>query len=281
MAATREEQYEDLAHGGKRLADRVTVIVGGGGAALGRATARRFHAEGAHVVCADRVKDSDAGSAMVEELGERASAVGLDIMDHEQYKAMLEGVVAEFGRLDVLFNLMVAGRTPGPQDWEYTLTASFGPTYFGTLYGAELMSRGGGGSIINTSSDAGIGISGKFRPLPPITEEEAEADVTIGQGSYGAAKAGVWHFTKEMAMRYARRGVRVNCISPGYMATPLTLNNIQGAYRDQVTDSIPMGHFGQAEDVAAAVAFFASDDSRYLTGHLITVDGGYSVWGPR
>jgi NAD(P)-dependent dehydrogenase (short-subunit alcohol dehydrogenase family) len=143
------------------------------------------------------------------------------------------------------------------------------------------MSRHGGGSIINTSSDAGIGISAKFRPADPPADLGPFDAVTIGQGSYGAAKAGVWHFTKEMAMKYARYGVRVNCISPGYMATPLTLNNIVGDYRDQVTESIPMGRFGQAEDVAAAVAFFACDDSRYLTGHLITVDGGYSVWGPR
>lgn len=271
---------EELPVRARRYEGRVAVVVGGGGAALGRASSRRLAAEGAHVVCVDRTKDAGASSAMAAELGGQGESVLVDLLKHETVRSAFESVIETHGRIDTLFNLMVAGRTIEPDGWQYTLVSSFAPTYFGTLYGAELMSRHGGGSIVNTSSDAGITISPKFRPTP-LGEEEAGRDYTVGRGSYGAAKAGVWHYTKEAAMQYARRGVRVNCISPGYMATPLTTNNITGEYLNEVLGAIPMGRFGQADDVAAAVAFLGSDDARYLTGQLIMVDGGFAVWGGR
>jgi NAD(P)-dependent dehydrogenase (short-subunit alcohol dehydrogenase family) len=263
-----------------RLEGKVALVTGAGGSAIGRATTDLFAAEGAVVICADRPKDAEAGREQAERLaagGHQAQAVVVDVMDDSSVRAALESAIAELGRLDVLFNLMVAGRTVAPDDWQWTLSSPFAPIYFGTFYGAELMSRHGGGSIINASSISGVVLSPSIAPLPPLGNDEEPMPASIGQGSYGAAKATVHHYTKEMAVRYARRGVRVNTVAPGFMQTPFTLRSIHGEYRERLEETIPMGHMGHAEDVAGAALYFASDESRYVTGQLIVVDGGFSA----
>jgi 3-oxoacyl-[acyl-carrier protein] reductase len=262
-----------------RLEGKVALITGAGGTAIGRASSLRFVAEGATVVCADREKDRAAGDELVEELtaaGGRAAAATVDLADHESVLSVLEDAIRQHGRLDVLFNLMVWGRVTRPDDWEWMLEATFAPTYFGTRYGCELMARHGGGSIINVSSVNGVALSPSVQPLPPITPETADEPITLGAGSYPAAKATVATLSKEYAVRYGRRNVRVNTIAPGFIATPFTLSFYAGEARERLEDAIPLGRLGAPEDIAGAAAFLASDDAAYVSGQVITVDGAYS-----
>jgi len=265
---------------GRRFAGKVVVISGAGGASIGRACAQRFFEEGAHVVSHERPKDAELGEEVVKSItaqGGTAQTAVVDSKEHTAVKAALGDVIAEHGKIDALLHVMPWGWTRPPDDWRYTLASPFAPVYFGTYYGAEYMSRHGGGSILNWSSVAGVVVSQRTSPKPPLTDEERAQDFELPTGSYGAAKATVFHVSKEFAVTYARRGVRVNTIAPGYMATPLTLERIQDDYKRSVEEAIPMGHFGEAEDIAAAAAFFASDDAKYVTGQLLVVDGGYTA----
>lgn len=259
------------------LAEKIALVTGAGGSAIGKATCRRFAADGATLICADREKDAAAGAELVAELvadGAAATTAVVDLHDDKSVRAMLSEAIDEHGRLDVLFNLMVWGRPPAP-DWQWMLDATFAPTYFGTLHGAELMSAHGGGSIINASSVAGVVLSPAVQPLPPLGAEESLEPPVMG-GSYAAAKATVATLTREYAVRYGRRGVRVNAIAPGFMATPFTLGAYTPNFWGRVEDAIPLGRMGAPEDIAGAAAYFARDDSAYVTGQLLVVDGGYS-----
>jgi NAD(P)-dependent dehydrogenase (short-subunit alcohol dehydrogenase family) len=262
-----------------RLAGKVALITGAGGSAIGRTTASRFAREGATLICADREKDAAAGEELVAELvagGAAATAVTVDLQTEASIREMLEDAVDRHGRLDVLFNLMVWGRPPTPGDWQWMQNATFVPTYFGTYHGADLMARHGGGSIVNASSIAGVVLSPAVQPLPPIEAEDLQAPTPPGPGSYAAAKVTVEMLTREFAVRYGRRGVRVNAVAPGFMATPFTLSAYDPAFWERVEHAIPLGRLGRAEDIAATAAFLASDDAAYITGQLLVVDGGYS-----
>jgi NAD(P)-dependent dehydrogenase (short-subunit alcohol dehydrogenase family) len=260
------------------------VITGAGGTGIGRACSQRLFEEGAHVVSLERPKDAERGEEVVASItsqGGTSQTSVVDLHEHLAVKEALGAVIAEHGRIDALLNVMPWGWTRPPDDWRYTLASAFAPPYFGTFYGAEYMSRHGGGSIVNWSSAAGVVITGRAAVLPPLTDEEAAQDFELPLGSYGAAKATVHHLSKEFAVKYAARGVRVNTIAPGYMATPFTLERVHGEYRDQVEATIPMGKLGAPEDIAAAAAYFASDDAKYVTGQLIVVDGGYGLRAAR
>jgi NAD(P)-dependent dehydrogenase (short-subunit alcohol dehydrogenase family) len=263
-----------------RLDGKIALITGAGGSQIGRVTSRRFAAEGATVVCADRPKDQGAGQELVAELRENGlsgQARTVDLTDHLAVRAVLEQTIDEHGRLDVLFNLMVWGRVPSDAGWEFMLASTFAPAYFGTRYGCQLMARHGGGSVINTSSIAGVALSPQIRPLPPVGDEVEP--VTLGTGSYAAAKATIAQLTREYAVMYGRRGVRVNALAPGIIATPWTLSTPLGedeARRRLEERAIPLGRLGLPEEIAGPAVFLASDDSSYMTGHLLVVDGGFS-----
>ncbi len=261
-----------------RLEGRIALVTGAGGSSIGRATCRRFAAEGATLICADREKDREAGARLIAELeadGASVSAAVVDLQREQSVREMLEAAIARHGRLDVLFNLMVWGRPPGP-DWRWMLEGTFAPTYFGTYFGAELMARHGGGSIVNASSVAGVVLSPAVQPLPPIDNAQRDAPFEPTAGSYSAAKATVATLTREYAVKYGRRGVRVNAVAPGFMDTPFTMSSYDDRFWQRVEQAIPMGRFGRPEDVAATAAFLASDDAAYITGQLLVVDGGYS-----
>jgi NAD(P)-dependent dehydrogenase (short-subunit alcohol dehydrogenase family) len=264
-----------------RLSGKVAVVGGGGGFAIGRATVRRFVAEGAHVYAMDRAKDRLGADDFAEQLrrdtGVTVRPLTVAPLDAETFRISLEQVVREMGRLDVFVNFLVAGRTTASDDWQWTLNSPFAPTYFGLVYAAELMSRGGGGSIVNTSSVSGVVLSPSIAPLDPLDSNAGEEPILLGAGSYGAAKATIGHLTREYAVRYGRRNVRVNAIAPGFMATPFTLRSIHGDYRSDLEQRIPLGHLGEGLDIANLALFLASDEAKYVTGQLIVVDGGYSA----
>lgn len=262
-----------------RLGGKVALVTGAGGSAIGRATCKRFAEEGAILICADRDKDAAAGTDLVAQLragGGEAMAVVVDLQSHESVHDMIQNAAERYGRLDVLFNLMVWGRARAAGAWQWTLNATFAPTYFGTFYGAEVMSLHGGGSIINASSVAGVVLSPAVQPLPALGAEAPAMRAVLGAGSYGAAKSTVGMLTREYAVRYGRRGVRVNAIAPGFIATPYTLSAFKEDFYARLQEAIPMGRLGQPEDIGATAAFLASDDARYMTGQVLVVDGGYS-----
>jgi len=228
------------------------ALVSGGARNIGGASARLLVAEGAKVVIGDVLDDE--GAALAEELGESARFVHLDVTSDEDWKAAVALTVAEFGRLDVLFNN--AGIFNGGQLqrykrelWQEMLDVNLTGAFLGMRASADAIIAAGGGSIINTSSIEGL------RGTP-------------WAHGYVASKWGLTGLTKSAAMELAPQGVRVNSIHPGRISTPAT---------DQMPADlipIPLGRPGLPDEVATFVVFLASDESSFATGSEFVMDGG-------
>ncbi|MER5641219.1 3-oxoacyl-ACP reductase [Kitasatospora sp. NPDC002227] len=245
-----------------RLEGRVAVITGAG-SGIGLATARRFAAEGAKVVCVDL--DETSGKAAAEEVG--GLFIQADVTDEEAVKAMYETAVAEYGRLDITFNN--AGISPPDDDsilvtgldaWKRVQEVNLTSVYLCCKYAIPHMQRQGKGSIINTASFVAV------------------MGAATSQISYSASKGGVLAMSRELGVQFAREGIRVNALCPGPVNTPLLqelfAKDPERAARRLV--HIPLGRFAEPEEIAAAVAFLASDDSSFMTANTFLVDGGIS-----
>lgn len=249
--------------------DQQVALITGAGSGIGRASARRFAAEGAAVMCADI--DRQAAEATVNDVlaaGGQADSVMLDVTDMTAMQAAMETTQAKFGRLNILFNNAGVG---GGFDWQQTIAVNLTGVYNGLAMGARLFAEHGGGSIINTASIAGlVGLTG-----PHVAALE---DIEDGPGAYIAAKHGVVGLTKQYAVTYGRFGVRVNAIAPGYIETPMTAEFREdpdaAAY---LTDLHPLGRLGQPEEIASVAAFLASADASFINGVTLPVDGGYTA----
>ena len=247
-----------------RLQGRVAAITGGA-LGIGAATARLFAAEGAAVAVGD-VK-ADAAEAVVEEIvqsGGRAIAVGVDVGDAGQVQAYLDRTVADLGRLDVMFaNAGIAHSAPfleHPEaQWHRVLRVNLTGVFLCCQIAARLMVKQGGGRIITTASING------FRGVENLV-------------GYNTAKAGVIELTKTMAVELAQHNIQVNAIAPAQIDTRLTRGYSDEARARRVA-RIPMGRFGEADEVARAALFLASDDATFVTGHTLAVDGGYLAGG--
>jgi len=234
-----------------RVAGKV-VLISGGARNIGGASARQLVAEGASVVIGDLLDDE--GAALAAELGSAARYVHLDVTSEEDWEAAVAFAVAEFGKLDVLFNN--AGIFNGGQlqrykrsQWQEMLDVNLTGAFLGAKAAADAIIAAGGGSIINTSSIEGL------RGTP-------------WAHGYVASKWGLTGLTKSLAMELAPHGIRVNSIHPGRISTPAT---------DQMPEDlipIPLGRPGKPEEVAAFVVFLASDESSFSTGAEFVVDGG-------
>ncbi|SCL58121.1 3-oxoacyl-ACP reductase [Micromonospora chersina] len=243
-----------------RLQDRVAVVTGAG-SGIGLATVRRFAAEGARVVCVDI--DAEAGKRAADEVA--GEFVAADVADEAAVRDLFDGVAARHGRVDVAFNN--AGISPPDDDsiletgldaWERVLRVNTTSVYLCCKYAIPHMRRQGKGSIINTASFVAL------------------MGAATSQIAYTASKGGVLAMTRELGVQFAREGIRVNALCPGPVATPLLLElfakDPERAARRLV--HVPMGRFGNPEEIAAAVAFLASDDASFMTAAQFVVDGG-------
>lgn len=255
-----------------RLQDKVAIVTGGAGG-MGQATVARFLAEGARVVIADfNAASGQATFDMARQAGHADAArfIRTDVAREADIKAMIECAMSEFGRLDILFNNAGVGGAIGPvweieeEEWDYTFDVLVKGVFFGIKHGTRVLrQQQQGGSIINTASVAGL--SGGCGPL-----------------AYSAAKAAVVNLSRAAAVQLAPDRIRVNAICPGFILTGLTHSaqvSLEEAGR-HLDGLQPWPEHGTGADIAGTALFLASDDSRFVTGDAIVVDGALTAIGP-
>ena len=244
-----------------RLEGKVAMVTGAG-SGIGRATAETLAREGASVMCADVNLDGARETAYnITTAGWTAVPRGLDVRDEDAVREALEATVDDLGALHILIN--DAGIGGRDHTWDDLIEVNLNGVYYGLKHGAPLIERSGGGSIVSLSSILGlIGIPG--------TNDE-------GTG-YTASKHGVVGLTRAYALQYARRGVRVNCVNPGFVETPLTAPLWDDPVRlEQTTARHPIGRLGQPQEIADAILFLVSEEASFITGVALPVDGGYTA----
>jgi len=253
----------------ERLAGRVALITGAA-SGIGKATAERLAAEGAEVVITD--VDDGGGKSVASELayrGQRAAYLHLDVVSEPEWQRAVEDTAEQFGRLDILVNNAGVRGEPGPieqtslADWDRSIAILQTGVFLGMKHAATALLNSPHASVINISSV--FGASGGFGTSP----------------AYHAAKGAVRILTKTAAVRWARKGIRVNSVHPGFIDTPLLRPDSVGAepctdrFQEAILRSTPMGRLGRPAEVAAGVAYLASDDASYVTGSELYIDGGY------
>jgi NAD(P)-dependent dehydrogenase (short-subunit alcohol dehydrogenase family) len=247
-----------------RLDGKVALITGAAGG-MGREAAGLFAEEGARVVISD--VEEEAGRAAAEEIGDAAAFVPADVSRAADVEAMVRFAVERFGGLHVLYNNAGVilpddvGVVETDEDtWDRTMSINLKGVWLGCKFGIPAMIRSGGGSIVNVASFV------------------AWMGAATSQTAYTASKGAVLSMTREIAVEYARRGIRCNALCPGPIDTPLLAELLSDqARRQRRFVHIPMGRLGQAEELAKAALFLASDDSSYMTGASLVVDGGITA----
>ncbi|HET9793344.1 MAG TPA: glucose 1-dehydrogenase [Thermoanaerobaculia bacterium] len=241
-----------------KLDGRNTVVTGGG-SGIGAAIARRFAAEGASVVVADRRED--AARAVAEEIGASAVSATADVSREDSMREMIDGALSRLGRLDVLVNNAGIGERAVPieeksaADWQRVIDTNLSSVFYGIKHAARVMKASGrGGVIVNVSSILG---SVGFKGAP----------------AYVAAKHGIQGLTKAAALELAPFGIRVVAVQPAFVHTPLVAAELEAA----VLPLHPIGRIGEPEEVAALVTFLASDEAGFMTGAGYLIDGAYTA----
>ncbi|WP_372618300.1 SDR family NAD(P)-dependent oxidoreductase [Falsiroseomonas sp.] len=243
------------------LAGRVALVTGASGG-LGRHFARVLHRAGAAVALAARRPESVAADAA--ELGERALAVALDVTDPASIEAALDAVQAAFGTCDLLVNNAgIAATKPfldhGAADWDQVMAVDLrGAFLMGQAAARRMVAAGRPGVIVNIASILG-------------------ARVIPGVAGYSAAKAGLLHLTRQMAVELARHRIRVNALAPGYIATDINRGFFETEAGQAVVKRIPQRRLGRVEDLTGPLLLLASEAGAHMTGSVVTVDGGHSV----
>ncbi len=251
--------------------DGKVAVVTGAASGLGRASAMRMAREGASVVAADL--NSQGGELVISEIaaaGGRAVYQRTDVTSESDIHALIERAVREYGRLDITYNnagiigAMGSIESVSEADWDKTFAILTKAVFFGIKHSVAPMRRAGGGSIISTASIAGM--SGSFR-----------------LHAYSSAKAAVINLTRTAAIELGKDKIRVNCICPGVISTPLVHGGIAGG--KEMLDTLlakaqPLQRAGEAEDIANMALFLASDESAWVTGAAMVVDGGFTAGTP-
>lgn len=250
-----------------RLDGKVALITGAG-SGIGREASLLFAAEGASVVAVDR-DEASAGATvdLVVAAGGAAAAFGADVSSSDGCAAMIAFAESTYGALHVLFNnagVMLSGDDDAlstPEDvWETTMAVNAKGVWLGCKHGIPALARAGGGSIVNTASF--VALMGAATP----------------QVAYTASKGAVLALSRELAVIHARDGIRVNALCPGPLRTELLMKFLDtDEKRHRRLVHIPMGRFGEAREIAKAALFLASDDSSFMTGAQLVVDGGITA----
>ncbi|MFC1972675.1 SDR family NAD(P)-dependent oxidoreductase [Chloroflexota bacterium] len=248
-----------------RLNEKV-MLVTGGASGIGQASVLRCAREGAELVVVD-INEAELRETerMLGELGEDALFIQADVTMEPHWQRVVNQVEERYGRLDILFsnagnNLVRLITETTVEEWDAIFNLNLRGVFLGSKYVIPLMLKGGGGNIINMAST--FGIIG-FSKMP----------------AYCASKGGVIALTRQLALDYAQHNIRVNCICPGPTLTPRIKGYIE---KDKTVEernlaTVPMGRWAQPEEIAAVVAFMASDDTSYMTGAAIVVDGGQTI----
>lgn len=246
----------------RRLEGKVAIVTGGGGG-IGSAVARRIVDEGGRIVIADLFEDSARTAA--EPLGDAAFAVQFDASDPASIEAMVDAAVDRFGGLDILHNnAAMTDPAKHPFDttpvdipieiWDEIIDVNLRGYLLGCKYAIPHMIARGGGSIVNTASNSGIAGD-------------------LARVAYGTSKGGIITLSKYVATQYGKQNIRCNSISPGVVLTPALEATVPGL-KEVIQRHILTPEFGTPENIAALVAFLASDESRYITGENISISGG-------
>lgn len=247
----------------KRFENKI-VLVTGAGRGIGASIARRFASEGAEVIVNYSGND-EAAQKTVDEItatGGQAQKYKCSVNDSESVKVMIDEIIKEFGRIDILVNN--AGITKDglmlrmtDEDFDRVIDVNLKGTFNCTKYVSKYMLKQKSGKIINISSV--VGLSGN-----------------AGQVNYSASKAGIIGITKSAAKELSSRGITVNAVAPGYVDTDMT-KVLSDNIRNEILKNIPLQRMGNVEDISNCVAFLASEDASYITGQVISVDGGMHI----
>ena len=247
-----------------RVAGKV-ALVSGGARGIGAATAKLLAQEGASVVIADVLEDDGrATEAQISESGGRATFMRLDVTDEANWNRVIEATVATYGKLDVVVNNAgISGRTTVhetlEETWDRVMAVNGKGVFLGTKLAIPELRKVGGGSIINISSIYGIVGSETSTP-------------------YHASKGAVRIFTKAAAIQYAGEGIRVNSVHPGFVDSPMTAAaHAVPEVHDLRVGRTPLGRMGTPEDIAAGILYLASDESSFVTGSELVIDGGMTA----
>ena len=250
-----------------RLKGKVALVTGGT-EGMGYATAKEFLIEGAKVMISGRSSEKgEKAIRSLEEVGEVAFVQG-DVSKSDDARRMVGSTVEKFGRIDILFNnagvyLEKDAEDTSEEEWDSVLAVNLKGTFLVSKYAIPHMKRQGGGAIVNNSSDAGL----------------------VGNPScvaYCASKGGVTVMTKAMALDYAKLNIRVNCVNPAVIDTPMVEREVSHAedveeYVRKMNADHPVGRIGLPREVARTVVFLASDEASFITGAAISVDGGLTA----
>ncbi len=247
--------------------DGKVAFISGGARGMGACEAQLFAFEGARVAIGDVLEEEGRGlAAAIGEAGGECLFLPLDVTSQSQWESAIASVVERFGRLDILVNNAGVGATNSKveeteeADWDRVMDINAKGVFLGTRAAIPELRKAGGGSIINISSQLGL------------------VGVDNSSPQYQASKGAVRLFTKATAIQYAAEGIRANSVHPGPIETPMTeAGRADGARYEITVARIPLGRYGQPEDVANGVLFLASDESSFMTGSELVIDGGWTA----